>query len=210
MAAPEIYLITPPEVEIPAFAVRLAALLDTGLVACVRLALASADQGRLTAVAQALRPVCHDRDVALILDTHWRLVRELGLDGVHLPDGARHVREARRALGPKLTVGAFCGTSRHAGLAAGEAGADYVSFGPVGDPGELGDGRSVEADVFAWWGEIIELPVVAEGGVTVETARPLLPHIDFLAVGPEIWGQADPVQALVDLASALKTETAAR
>ena len=28
-------------------------------------------------------------------------------------------------------VGAFCGTSRHDGMTAGEMGADYVSFGPV-------------------------------------------------------------------------------
>ncbi|HIE71875.1 MAG TPA: hypothetical protein EYP98_17775, partial [Planctomycetes bacterium] len=56
--------------------------------------------------------------------------QRLGLDGVHLTDGSRSVRVARKELGPDAIVGAFCGTSRHDGMVAGEAGADYVALGP--------------------------------------------------------------------------------
>jgi thiamine-phosphate pyrophosphorylase len=49
-------------------------------------------------------------------------------------------------------------------MAAGENGADYIAFSPVGDMG-LGDDIRAERDLFAWWSEMIELPVVAEGGL---------------------------------------------
>ena len=58
---------------------------------------------------------------------------------MHLSDGARQVRAVRKALGKDAIVGAYAHASRHEGLTAGEIGADYVSFGPVGATG-LGDG----------------------------------------------------------------------
>ena len=82
--------------------------------------------------ADALRPVAHARDVPLVVADHFRLAARLGLDGVHLSDGARQVRAARKALGKDAIVGAFARASRHDGLTAAEIGADYVSFGPVG------------------------------------------------------------------------------
>ena len=82
--------------------------------------------------ADALRPVAHARDVPLVVADHFRLAGRLGLDGVHLADGARQVREARKALGADAIVGAFARASRHDGLTAAEIGADYVAFGPVG------------------------------------------------------------------------------
>ena len=88
---------------------------------------------------------------------------------MHLSDGARQVRAVRKALGADAIVGAFAHASRHDGLTAGEIGADYVSFGPVGATG-LGDGSTAPLDLFEWWSEMIEVPVVAEGGLTPDLA----------------------------------------
>jgi thiamine-phosphate pyrophosphorylase len=115
--------------------------------------------------ADACREIAHARDVPLVIEKHAGLVERLGLDGVHLTDAARSVRATRKALGPDRVVGAACGASRHDGMAAGENGADYIAFSPVGDMG-LGDGIRAGRDLFAWWSEMIELPVVAEGGLT--------------------------------------------
>ena len=82
--------------------------------------------------------MAHARDVPLVVADHYRLVARLGLDGVHLSDGARQVRAVRKALGQDAIVGAFAHASRHEGLTAGEIGADYVSFGPVGAIGPRG------------------------------------------------------------------------
>ncbi|MCC1491878.1 thiamine phosphate synthase [Cognatishimia sp. F0-27] len=201
--APQIYLVTPPEFDLGRFPGTLDAVLKAHDVACLRLSLATRDEDRLTRAADAVREVAHAHDVALVIDTHVVLAERLGLDGVHLTDGARSVRAARKALGDDAIVGAFCGQSRHDGMNAGEAGADYVAFGPVS--GNLGDGTVAGQELFAWWSEMIEIPIVAEGGLDAETVTRLTPVTDFFAIGEEIWAQDDPVAALAQIRAAMQS-----
>ncbi|MBY6047421.1 thiamine phosphate synthase [Vannielia litorea] len=196
--APQIYLITPQAVELSSFPNRLAAVLDAVEVACLRLALASNDEDEVARTADSLREVAHARDVALVIERHLNMVERLGLDGVHLTDGARSVRAARKALGEDAIVGAYCGASRHDGMSAGEAGADYVSFGPVSATG-LGDGTVAEDGLFEWWSQMIEVPVVAEGGLSAGRITALAGMTDFFGIGPEIWAEDDPAAALRSL-----------
>ncbi|XDA96680.1 thiamine phosphate synthase [Sulfitobacter sp. LCG007] len=200
--APQIYLVTPPQVDLEGFPDLLGRLLDGIDIACVRLALSTRDEDSLARAADALREVTHARDVALVLSEHVLLAQRLGLDGVHLPDAARSVRAARKTLGEDAIVGSFCGGSRHDGLSAGEAGADYVSLGPV-RASPLGDGSFAEADLFQWWSEVIEIPVVAEGGLDEETIRDLAPFADFFGIGDEIWHEEDPLATLSRLSRAM-------
>ena len=198
---PQIYLITPPEIELGRFPDQLARVLDSTEIACVRLALATRDEDRISRAADALREVTHARDVALVISEHVMLAERLGLDGVHLMDNARSVRKVRKDLGDDAIVGAFCGTSRHDGMNAGEAGADYIAFGPVGST-PLGDGSRAERDLFEWWSLMIELPVVAEGALDLDTIRNLAPVTDFFGIGEEIWRADDPVAQLATLQAA--------
>ena len=198
---PQIYLITPPEIELSRFPDALARVLDTTEIACVRLALATRDEDRLSRAADALREVTHARDVAIVISEHVLLAERLGLDGVHLTDGSRSVRKTRKDLGKDAIVGAFCGASRHDGMSAGELGVDYVSFGPVGST-PLGDGTRAEPDLFAWWSEMIEVPVVAEGALDIDTIRALSPITDFFGIGEEIWAAEDPVARLTEFQAA--------
>ena len=192
---PQIYLITPPDLDLAVFPDRLAAVLDSADVACIRLSLASHDEDRIARVADALRGVAHARDVALVIETHILMVERLGLDGVHLTDGARSIRKVRKDLGNDAIIGAFCGITRHDGISAAEAGADYVAFGPVGDT-PLGDGSKAEAELFEWWSEMIEVPVVAEGSLTADLIAKLGPATDFFGIGNEVWQNDDAVAAL--------------
>ncbi|WP_428925233.1 thiamine phosphate synthase [Marinibacterium sp. SX1] len=199
---PQTYLITPATLDPAGFPDDLARLLDASPVACVRLALATRDEDEIARAADALRPVCHERDVCLVVTDHLLLAQRLGLDGVHLSAGTRGVRDARKALGIEGIVGSFCGSSQHDGMVAGEAGADYISFGPVGG-GALGDGTLAERDLFEWWSQMIELPVVAEGGLGAAEVRLLTPFTDFFAFGDELWSSDDPVAALRTLRAAM-------
>lgn len=200
---PQIYLVTPPEPDLTRFPEQLASVLDTHEVACLRLSLASRDESHIAHAADIIRELTHRRDIALVIETHLMMVERLGLDGVHLTDGARSVRSARKALGADAIVGSFCGTSQHDGLSAGEAGCDYVSFGPVGQS-DLGDGSRAEADLFQWWSEMIELPVVAEGALDADLIRTLSPVTDFFALGDEVWRSDDPTAALGNLIAAMR------
>jgi thiamine-phosphate pyrophosphorylase len=199
---PQITLITPPAFALEVFPDQLAKVLDAVEIACLRLSLATRDEDTLSRAADACRVIAHARDVAIVIDTHVLLVERLGLDGVHLLDGARSVRKIRKDLGADAIVGAFCGTSRHEGMSAGEAGVDYVAFGPIGTTA-LGDGAQVDFDVFEWWSQVIEVPVIAEGSLTADLVARYGPVTDFFGIGEEIWSAEDPTAALKALIAPL-------
>ncbi|MDO6591603.1 thiamine phosphate synthase [Loktanella sp. D2R18] len=199
---PQIYLITPSEFDLSTYPDQLAACLDSAEVACVRLALGTTDETRIAKAADALRDVTHARDVALVIDSHIMMVERLGLDGVHLMDAAKSVIKTRKELGEDAIVGTFCGTSSHEGMSAGEMGADYVSFGPIGQS-PLGAGEQAGLDLFEWWSMMIEVPVVAEGALDADLIRAFAPHSDFFGIGDEIWRSDDPATALAALRVAM-------
>ncbi|MCL4140702.1 UNVERIFIED_CONTAM: hypothetical protein GTU68_007297 [Idotea baltica] len=201
---PQIYLITPTEFELSVFPDLLARCLDATDVACVRLSLATNDEDRIAKAADSLRLVTHERDVALVIDSHILMVERLGLDGVHLQDSARSVGKVRKDLGEDAIVGAYCHTSRHDGMTAGELGADYVSFGPAG-LSPLGDGRQAGLELFEWWSTMIEVPVVAEGALTPDLIRSLAAHTDFFGLADEIWSTDNPAKTFADLAGVMRS-----
>jgi thiamine-phosphate pyrophosphorylase len=198
---PQIYLVTPSILDLETYPVQLAQILDTVDIACLRLGLSSTDEDEIARTADALRDVAHARDIMLVIERHALMVDRLGLDGVHLTDGGRNLRQLRKDMGNDIILGAFCNTSRHEGIGAGEAGADYVSFGPV-VASTLGDGNQVDPELLSWWSEMIEVPVVVEGGLTQGIIRNLSNKVDFFAIGPEIWSTEDPLASLQALASA--------
>ena len=192
---PQLYLITPAAFDPAAFAPILHRVLDAASIACLRLAMAGQDEDPIARAADTLREIAHARDIPLVIDRHVGLVERLGLDGVHLPERMPGIRKLRETLGADTIIGAAAGTSRHDGMTAAEAGADYVAFSPVGDS-PLGSGARAERPLFEWWSEMIEVPIVAEGRLTAELVADLAPVTDFLAFGDEIWRAEDPVEAL--------------
>lgn len=192
--SPQLYLITPIGATASTIGPLLAEVMDRFPIACLRIPGIGTEE-ELGRIADIAREVAHARDVAVVIDDHVELAQRHGLDGVHLTDGARSVRYARKELGPDAIVGAFCGGSRHDGMNAAEAGADYVSFGPCRETA-LGHGSIAEADLFQWWSDMIEVPVVAEGALTPTLIGQLAPVCDFIALGAEIWSESDPVEAL--------------
>ncbi|MDO5648525.1 thiamine phosphate synthase [Paracoccus sp. (in: a-proteobacteria)] len=194
---PQLYLILPTGAPMATLTDTLTAVLDRHPLACIRIP-GAGDESDLGRVADQVRDIAHARDIAVVIDDHIRLAQRHGLDGVHLTDGARGVRDARKELGADAIVGAFCSNSRHDGMNAAEAGADYVAFGPLGETA-LGRGEPAPLDLFQWWSEMIEVPVVAEGAITRALLADLAPVTDFVAIGTEIWSADDPAAALAAL-----------
>ncbi len=199
---PQITLITPPSFDLATFPDQLAQVMDAVPIACLRLSLASRDQDDIARAADACRAIAHARDVAIVIENHVLYVDRHGLDGVHLTDGARSIRSTRKDLGPDAIVGSYCGATRHEGITAGEAGADYVAYGPVGET-LLGKGERADYALFDWWSDMIEVPVIAEGALTRDLIARFGPVTDFFGLGPEIWPTPFPVAALKDLLAGL-------
>ena len=199
---PQINLITPPAFDLETFPETLTAVMDAVEIACLRVSLATKDELDLIRATDACREIAHARDVAVVIENHALLVERLGLDGIHLTDGSKSVRKLRKDLGADAIIGAFCGVTRHEGMSAGEAGADYVAFGPIGTSA-LGDGKQADFDLFQWWSEVIEVPVVAEGALTRDLIEKFGSVSDHFAIGPEIWSDEDPAKALKALIAPL-------
>ena len=101
-------------------------------------------------------------------------------------------------LGPDAIVGVTCHDSRHLAIEAAEAGADYVAFGAFFTTSTKDAKTRAEVELLSWWQEMMTVPCVAIGGITVENAGPLAQAgADFLAVASGVWDYADGPQAAV-------------
>ncbi|MEL6264069.1 MAG: thiamine phosphate synthase [Pseudomonadota bacterium] len=195
---PRLYLVTPPmegsdgAVWAEGLAGPLEAALATGQVACLRLDLGDAPDAEWTAAVNRLLPLAHAADVPVVVTDRPMLVGPLGLDGVHLAASTASLGRLRRELGDDRIIGALGGAERHRAMTLAEAGADYVAIGPAAAAGD---------ELYAWWSEMIEVPVVAEGGIDLETARRLGPLVDFAVPEPAVWD--DPAHHLPAFADAL-------
>lgn len=193
-----LYLITPPRLEAREFADTLSRALDAGDVACLQLRLKDVSDDDIRRAGEILMPIAQGRDVAFILNDRPDLAAELGCDGVHVGQEDAGYAEARRLMGADRIVGVTCHDSRHLAMETAEAGADYVAFGAFFPTSTKETKTRAEPELLRWWSEIMVVPSVAIGGITVENATVLVEAgADFLAVSSGVWNCADGPAAAV-------------
>lgn len=181
----------------------LAQALDAGPVACVLLRSANIEHETLRPAIDALRPVAQEREAAFLIEDETRLAAETGCDGVHLSPRGTTVKTARQEVGAESIVGVYCGGSRHAAMAAAEAGADYVAFG--GGSADRWWQDPADPDLLSWWQALMTAPCVAIVGGELRRAGELAAAgADFLAVGSCIWSHpGGPAAAVGELLAIL-------
>ena len=194
-----LYLITPPIIEDPAtFARTFEAACGGGDVAALQVRLKDVPEAVIAAAVRALQPIARAHDVALILNDRSDLAAKLGCDGVHIGQSDGTFADARRAMGKDRIVGVTCHDSRHLGMEAAEAGADYVAFGAFFPTTTKQAPTRADPEILSIWQESMLVPCVAIGGITVENCRPLVAAgADFLAVSAGVWGYAEGPAAAV-------------
>jgi len=204
-----LYLITPPRIaDVPEFAAMLEGALEAGDVACLQIRLKGED-GLIDAaatreVAEAVTAMAQAYGAAIIINDSPELAVELGADGVHVGPEDMSVKTAREIVGPDAILGATAKNSRHAAMAAGEQGADYVAFGAFYPTATKAGTVPAELELLEFWQETMELPCVAIGGITIENAAPLVTAgADFLAVSSGVWNHPQGAAAAVMAFNAL-------
>lgn len=201
-----LYLITPPAIDdLAAFGHVLAGALDAGDVAALQIRLKGADEEVVAAAIDVILPICHSRDVAVILNDRPDWAKKYGCDGVHigLEDGS--LKSARQIVGPHAMIGVTCADSRHRAMLAAEGGADYVAFGAFYPTDSHDTPYRPDPEILTIWQETMETPCVAIGGIKVDNCNPLVAAgADFIAVITGVWDYpTGPAAAVRDFNAAI-------
>ena len=192
-----LYLVSPPRVAPRDFAGVLKGALGGGDVASFQLRLKHVSDDEIRRAVDTLRPIVQANGTAFILNDRPDLAAELGCDGVHIGQEDATYEEARAAL-PEGIVGVTCHDSRHLAMEAAEAGADYVAFGAFFPTQTKQPKTSADIELLRWWGEVMVVPSVAIGGITVANAPTLIEAgADFLAVSSGVWEHPDGPESAV-------------
>jgi len=166
---PGLYAIVDPALTGARDPVRVAEAILAG--GCARLQLRDkrgADRDRL-ALARTLRARCRDAGVPFVMNDRADLARLCDADGLHLGQDDVAIADARALVGD-LEIGVSTHDPAQA-RAAADAGADLVALGPIfetttkDDPDPVVGVGTLEAVCTA-----LDRPVIAIGGVTLETA----------------------------------------
>ena len=153
----QLYLISPLDVS-GTFAQRLERALDAAPVAAFQFRVKGLDDHAAARLAEPLREICAARDVAFIVNDSISLAKRLGADGVHLGQSDGSVADARDELGRDAQIGVTCHASRHLGIEAGEAGADYAAFGAFFPSTTKVTEHQAELELLEWWQLVMEIP----------------------------------------------------
>ena len=164
----------------------------------MQLRLKEAEDRTILRTAEILKPVVQEHGAAFIMNDRPDLAIKAGCDGVHVGQEDAPYAEARRIMGDGRIVGVTCHDSRHLAMEAADRGADYVAFGAFFPTATKDPKTRADPEIVAWWSELMVVPCVAIGGITVENCLPLIEAgADFLAVSAGVWAHPDGPSAAV-------------
>lgn len=199
----ELYLLTPSFLDPLKFKPLLIEALEVGRVAAVQLRLKNVSDNEIRKAINILQPAVQDRNIAFILNDRPDLAKECGCDGAHIDMKDTPIELARAQLGDDLQLGVSCYDSRDMAMKAGEKGADYITFGFPSSSKDTDIRASI--NLISWWSEIMEIPVVATGGITAENCKPFVKAgADFLSVIDAVWNHTEgPAQGVKSILKAI-------
>lgn len=198
-----LYLITPPQFELEAFASQLEAALSGGDVSCVQLRLKNVEgndveDDEIIKAAQVLMPIAQAADVAFLINDRPDIAAQVGADGVHIGQKDAQYKKARDLLGPDAIIGVTCHDSRHLAMEGAERGASYVAFGAMFPTTTKDVEHHADVELVSWWAGMFEVPCVAIGGITVDNCAAVIETgTDFIAVSSGVWQYSEGPKAAV-------------
>ena len=170
-----------------------------GGVTCVQLREKELGFDAFLQEAIALKAVCSQYGVPLIINDNVDILLQSGADGIHVGQKDQNAREVRRLIGPDKILGVSAATVAEA-LQAEEDGADYLGCGAVFATSTKTNTRSVDNALLSEISASVKIPVVAIGGITQENAGSLRgTGIAGTAVVSAIFAQPDIRQAASSL-----------
>lgn len=148
-----------------------------------------------TEISEALA-MCEDHTATLIVNDHWQLASEAGVDWVHLGQGDLDDLDILSLREDELRIG----VSTYDDLDLERIQAifpDYVSFGSIYNsnsrPGVISHGP----ERLSFWREKIDCPLIAFGGITIDRAPEVYGNgADIICISDDVLKADDPESQL--------------
>lgn len=193
----QIYLISPPRIDdIDAFLKQLDEVIAAGVISVFQLRLKGIENREIVLMGKKIVPKLQEAGIAVIINDNPRIAKDLHADGVHLGQEDGDIIEARKLLGKDAIIGATCHNSKHLGMEAAEAGADYVAFGAFYPTQTKEVIHHADIEILEWWQDIMEIPCVAIGGINIDNALPIInAGADFIAISSGVWNYEGGIKA---------------
>lgn len=186
-----LYLITPETADSAQLLERVRAVLPFAALLQYRDKLSDAHVQR----AHALKALCDEYGVPLIINDDVALAKSVGAAGVHLGEDDGAIANARLQLGDGAMIGASCYDRIDLARAAVAQGADYVAFGALFPSTTKPNARRAMPELFAQAASL-GVPRVAIGGITPDNMQmAIAAGADLAAVISGVFDAADPVAA---------------
>ena len=132
--------------------------------------------------AEALRQLCERHGATLIINDDAELAARLDV-GLHLGQEDGSLADARALLGGRAIIGATCHARPELAEQARREGASYVAFGRFFNSSTKPGAPAATLELIEQARRQIDLPIVAIGGVTLDTAPQLIASgADLIAV----------------------------
>lgn len=132
----------------------------------------STDAARRLAEAQALHALCERYGAELLINDDCELAARLGV-GLHLGQEDGSLPAARARLGQHAIIGATCHASLDLAAQASTDGASYLAFGRFFNSNTKPGAPAANVELLDSAQQRFALPIVAIGGVTLDTAPAL-------------------------------------
>lgn len=195
----QIYLISPPRIDdIDAFLNQLDEVIAAGVISVFQLRLKDIENREIVLMGKKIVPKLQEAGIAVIINDNPRIAKDLHADGVHLGQEDGDFNEARKLLGKDAIIGITCHNSKHLGMEAAEAGADYVAFGAFYPTQTKEVIHHAEIEILEWWQDIMEIPCVAIGGINIDNALPIInAGADFIAISSGVWNYEGGIKTVL-------------
>lgn len=133
--------------------------------------------------ATKLQMLCRCHEIPFIINDNIELALQVKASGVHIGKHDGSIRHARKRLGAGVIIGVSCYDDINRAKKAESAGADYVAFGRYFPSQSKPLATPAQQQTLVLAKQIINLPIVAIGGILPENGQQLLTAgADVLAV----------------------------
>ena len=145
--------------------------------------------------AIALKTLCHQYHVPLLINDDLHLADEIQADGVHLGKQDASLQEARQLLGANAIIGISCYQQLDNALTMQQQGATYIAFGRFFPSKTKPDASPAPIALLNQAREQIKIPIIAIGGITIDNGKQLIQAgADMLAVINNLFGDVEQIQ----------------